>query len=235
MMGNIRNAFFSISLVGILFSCGGSGDSTPDPDPDPIVVNLPKKAQGLLPANGEPCSEFQDVSSEPSKAEIFFEWTSAEFADSYELKVFESQNEIFSQTLSATETKVVLDRGKSYSWSIISKNDDGETASDTFSFTAPGEPIGNYVPYAAEITVDFNSNSSEMNVSWQGSDEDGDELMFDVTISEDGAIIEEHVDLTVSTLDPIAVIVNTIYEIQVISKDGAGNFSVSETTAVFED
>jgi len=58
------------------------------------------------------------VSGEPLKVSVLFQWTSSEFADDYELKVFESQNEIFSETLASLEATVELDRGKSYSWSI---------------------------------------------------------------------------------------------------------------------
>lgn len=210
----------------------GSSSCEKPKDADAVVektpFNTPDMAQGTLPENGESCADVEAVSGEPLKVAVLFQWTSSEFADDYELKVFESLNEIFSDTLASLEATVELDRGKSYFWSITAKNGDGETVSSTFSFTTPGEPIGNYVPYAAVITVEFNTTTSEMEVFWAGSDEDGDTLMYDLVIKEDKKILMELSNLSTDSLDAIPFIPSSAYNIEVTSKDNFGNFSISK-------
>jgi hypothetical protein len=146
------------------------------------------------------------------------------------LEVFESDTEIGSVTVTTTTTELILEKGKSYSWTVTAINKNGETPSNTFSFTTPGEPIGNFVPYAAEISMHFNESSGELDISWVGNDEDGDSLTYDVIVKKNDAIIEEHSNLTVVALDSITAFGNTTYTVQVISKDPFGNFSVSSQT-----
>jgi hypothetical protein len=221
-----RNTLLLLMLITGLSSCEKSKDVDTVVEKEPI--NTPGMAQGTLPENGEPCADVEGVSGEPLKVSVLFQWTSAEFADNYDLRVFESQNEVYNETLTSLETTVELDRGKSYSWSITAKNDDGETVGSTFSFTTPGEPIGNYVPYAAVITVEFNAMTSEMGVSWIGSDEDGDTLTYDVLIKEDEKLLVEFTNLSVDFLDLIPFIPTSSYSFEVISKDNFGNFSISK-------
>ncbi len=230
MIQAFKKYIFLLLIVG-LGSCGGSDSSDPAPD----EPNFPGKAQGTLPANGEPCSEFEEVPGDPSKASIFFKWTSAEFTRDYELKVFEGQNEVLREIFTSLETSIVLDKGKSYSWSVTTKNDEGETSSDTFSFTTPGEPVGNYAPYAAEITISFNIATSQMSLSWLGSDEDGDSLTYDVSIWQDGELLVTFNDLLSGAVDNVAVVQQSQYDIEVTSKDGFGNFSISKTSKTFSE
>ncbi len=225
------NTVLSFILFIGLSSCGKPADSVVDKLP----TSTPGMAQGTLPINGEPCAEGEAISGEPLKVSVLFEWTSAEFAENYELRVFESQNAIYTATLTSLETTVELDRGKSYSWSISAKNGHGETVSDTFSFTTPGEPVGNYVPYTAEISVEFDVMASEMDVSWIGRDEDDDTLIYDVLVKEDGELLVEFTDLSADYLDPIPFVPTSSYDIEVICKDDFGNFSISNHSVMVPD
>lgn len=226
----IKIAKLNIVLL-IVLGVGLSSCEEPK-DMDTVAEKEPTKTpglvQGTLPKNGEPCSDVEAISGEPLKVLVAFQWTSAELANNYDLRVFESQNEIYIETLTSLETTVELDRGKLYSWSITAKNDDGQTESSTFSFTTPGEPIGNFVPYTAVITVEFNTTTSEMDVSWIGSDEDGDTLSYDVLVKEDGESLAEFTSLTVASLNSIPFIPNSSYSIEVTCKDDFGNFSISK-------
>lgn len=221
-----RNVFFLWMLVAVLSSCEKSKDADTVVEKEPI--NTPAMAQGTLPLNGEPCADVEGVSGEPLKVLVLFQWTAAEYAVNYELRVFESQNEIYSETLTSLGSTVELDRGKSYTWAVNAKNSDGETVGNTLSFTTPGEPIGNYVPYAAAVTVAFDEMTSEMEVSWIGRDEDGDTLTYDVLIKENENLIIEFRDLSVDSLDAIPFVPTSYYEIEVTSKDSHGNFSISK-------
>ena len=218
---------FGVTMIGILFSCGGGGGGE---EPPIEQKNPPAKAIGVLPANGEPCSDYEEVSGSDTKVLILFKWNAAQFAQSYEVVVSDGNNEIARKSVGTLETKIELDRGKTYSWQINSINGDGEATSNTNSFTTPGVPVGNYVPYAAEITIGFDTVNLEMTVSWVGNDADGDELTYDITVWENGSIILEETDYAQDSFDPITIKNGEIYTVEVISKDSFGNSSISTTS-----
>ena len=87
--------------------------------------------------------------------------------------------------------------------------------------------VGNYAPYAAEINVEFNTNTMEMSVGWVGSDEDSDALVYDVKVWEDNNLLLEEVEYSLDVLEPIIFMNTRKYSVEVISKDTAGNFSIS--------
>ena len=218
-----------IVLSSLLFSCSGSSDSAKEPIID--EVNPPAKAIGILPVNGEPCSDYEAVSGNDAQVNISFSWLEAEYAQNYELVVYEGGNEVSRNVINALNAKVSLNRGTAFTWNVIAKNSDGQTNSDTMSFVTPGTPIGNFVPYAAEINLVFDT-STDLNVSWVGKDEDGDVLTYDVVVKEEGETLAEFNDLSVETLDPIATSPNMLYTVQVVSKDAFGNSSISEFSAM---
>lgn len=214
--------------VVFLSSCGGGGGEQPPPEPEPSN-DLPLKVTGTLPVNGEPCSDYEEVPSDESKVLITFDWNEAQFADSYQLIVLDGSSEVFSNTYPNLGAQVELQRGKTYSWSVTSVNEFGETPGNTYSFTTPGIPVGNYAPYAAEINVEFHTDNMEMNVSWVGSDEDGDILVYDVKIMENNNILLEEADYSLDSLEPLQFISGESYSVEVVSKDTNGNFSISST------
>ncbi|MEO0902116.1 MAG: hypothetical protein AAFY00_08850, partial [Bacteroidota bacterium] len=149
--------------IGFLVSCSSGGDDNNTTERPPVnQTNLPGKAIGVLPENGEPCSEYEEVSNDDSKVSVAFQWNAANLARSYTLIINEGSDEIFRNSLNALQTEVVLDRGQTYTWLVVAINDDGETNGDTFSFTTPGTPTSNFAPYAAEITVEYDSPSSSL-------------------------------------------------------------------------
>lgn len=214
------------SLI-VLVSCGGGDESVGDDFMEPPTQNetLPTKSVGTLPANGEPCSDYEEVEGDDSKIVVFFTWNAAQFAESYVLTVFEDGSEVFSGSQTSLSANAQLDRGKTYTWSVTSVNSDGQTNGDTYSFTTPGIPVGNYAPYAAEITVTFDPEF--MSVSWIGNDEDGDDLTYDVTIFEGDEQILELNDISNTQIDPIDYMPNMEYMVQINSKDPLGSSSES--------
>ncbi len=225
-------------LMAVIISCsdGGSDGDGDDPETPPTQnENPPALAIGTVPANGEPCTDYEAIAGSDTAVLVAFQWNAAQFAEDYILTVFESGSQIFRETFTVLEANVTLDRGKTYTWTVTAVNGDGATTSDTYSFTTPGIPVGNFAPYAAVITATFDTLNSEMVVSWAGSDEDGDALTYDVGIFEEGISIFESTDLTVTSLDPIAVVSNTTYEIVVTSRDTSGNFSISRLSISFPE
>ncbi|MEM8846492.1 MAG: hypothetical protein AAGD17_05245 [Bacteroidota bacterium] len=234
-MADYKNIGFGwlMALMLALTSCGG-GDSAPSdeqpPDNQP-QPQAPAKAVGTLPANGEPCSDFEEIAGEATRISVLFQWNSAASAEDYTLNVLENQTVVSSQSTKSLSASVTLDRGKTYTWSVETSNEAGETTGDTYSFTTPGVPIGNYAPYAAEISVVFDAGSLQIQVSWEGSDEDGDELSYDVSITENESLLFEDFDLSANSIAPITYNPSSTYGIEVVSKDGSGNFSISRISA----
>lgn len=213
-------------MVFLFLSCSSSGDETPPPTP-PENLTPPAKTIGVVPENGEPCADYTEVDNDDSKVLIYFKWNAAQNAENYNLVILEGSSEVFSSTLNVLETEVQLDRGKTYSWFLNSINEDGETKGDTYSFTSPGTPVGNFAPYAAEITVTFNT---QMSISWVGSDEDGDELTYDIVVKNDELILTQETDFSDTSINPLDFEPGAVYDVEVISKDPHGSASISKTT-----
>ncbi|NAY92637.1 hypothetical protein GTQ34_11980 [Muricauda sp. JGD-17] len=226
-----------LQLFCLLLSCSSGDDNTAPPptnqNPPPVnQTNLPGKAVGELPENGEPCSDYEEVTGDDTKVSVAFSWSAAQFADNYILVINEGSNEVFRNTFVSRGIRVVLDRGKTFTWRVISANEDGQTNGDTYSFTTPGTPVGNFAPYAAEITVAFNQASSEMVISWIGNDEDGDELTYDARVFEESELFYESFDLIETTIPPLAFVPFATYAVEVVSRDTFGNFSVSRVSFI---
>lgn len=220
--------FTGLALVFVfLNSCD---KSTPAETEKQIDKPVPTKATGTLPANGEPCSEFEPIPNDDTKVSILFKWNTAQNAVNYELKVLLGNGQAATTTVGAQEATVTLHRGKTYTWTVTSKNESGSTVSDTYSFTTPGLSEGNYAPYAAEISTEFEPVAQLLTVNWTATDEDGDSLIYDVIITENETVILEETDLLNKSITGIGYIDDANYTIMVVSKDGTGNFSVSEVS-----
>ena len=218
--------------LALIFLCLNACDkSTPEETEKQIDKSVPTKVTGTLPVNGEPCSEFEPIPNDETKVFILFKWNAAQNTINYKLDVLLNNQQVASATVAGLETTVTLDRGKTYTWTVTSKNEFGATESDTYSFTTPGLADGNYAPYAAEISTEFNTSAQLLTVTWIGTDEDNDLLTYDVTISENESVIIEETDIADNSISGIAYSSGTEYGIKVISKDNTGSFSVSEVTA----
>tara|TARA_R110002126_G_scaffold291738_1_gene456296 strand:+ start:5358 stop:6059 length:702 start_codon:yes stop_codon:yes gene_type:complete len=217
--------------LALIFVCLNSCDkSTPEETEKQIEKPVPTKATGTLPANGEPCSEFEPIPNNDTKVSILFKWNAAQNTVNYTLEVLLNNQQAASSTVGGLETTVSLDRGKTYTWTVTSKNEFGDTESDTYSFTTPGLAEGNYAPYAAEITTEFNTSAQLLAIKWVGTDEDNDLLTYDVIITENESVLFEETDLEDTSISGIEYISDTEYYIKIISKDSTGSFSVSEVT-----
>ncbi|MFA9187081.1 hypothetical protein AAGV33_07495 [Flavobacterium sp. FBOR7N2.3] len=228
---NIKTIFLFIGL-GLMVSCGSGGNDSPE---EP-VVNLPEKPALALPVNGETCSDFTVVANNDNKAEISFTWSATAHASSYVLKVTQSGTEITSQTLTGTNYKLILDKGKSYSWTVTAKNNDGENTSATHSFTTPGNPVGNYVPYAAVINFNVNSSTSMATLSWIGKDEDSNtnELKYDIEIKEDSNVLVSLTNQTATSVADFVAKLNSTYRIKINTIDKNGSYSSSVLSYTYQ-
>lgn len=229
------------TILTCIVSCskgGGPDDSiiTPDPEPDPITINLPNKPVTTFPVNGEVCSDFDSVANDNSKARIKFEWENATYANTYVLKVTESGNVVADVEIAATAYYVTLNKGKTFSWTITAKNDDGINTSQTNSFTTPGKPIGNYIPYTAVISFNINNTTNMASLSWVGSDQDSEpeDLVYNVLIKENDIEILSIDETTETSIDNFNVLLNSTYEIKINTIDKYGSYSSSKLIYIYE-
>lgn len=228
---NIKTILLFVGL-GLMASCGSGGSDSPD---EP-VLNLPAKPTLALPINGEICTDFSPVNNNDVKAEINFSWATTAHASNYILKITQSGTEILSQTITTTTHKVVLDKGKTYLWTVTAKNNDGENTSATNSFTTPGKAIGNYVPYAAVINFDINNSTSMATLSWIGKDEDSNmsDLKYDIEVKENNNVLISLTNKTQLSVPDFAVKLNSTYQIKINTMDKNGSFSSSVLSYKYE-
>ncbi len=215
-------------VLGLFASCGsGGGDTT---------KNIPATPALSLPLNGESCSSYTAVSSNSAKAEISFSWASAAHATSYTLVITQAGVEVANQTVTTNSLKVILDKGKTYSWTVTAKNKDGEKSSATYSFTTPGTPIGNYVPYTAVINFNVNSSTSMASLSWVGKDEDSNSssLKYDIEIKKDNVVIQSLTNQTSTSIADFAAVLNATYQIKINTIDNFGSYSTSVLSYTYE-
>lgn len=226
----ISQALALIILLMLVGACSSSSST------EEVEVMPPGKPNGILPTNGETCSDFIEVPQDETKAIILFTWGSVSNATGYVLEVFDGNVIQNSISASRTDVEATLDKGKSYTWTVTAENSAGQTKSDTMSFTTPGESVANYAPYAAEISTEFKSETSELIVSWSGSDQDGDALTYNILVKDSKGIdVVNQTGMAETTLDPIVVNLGETYSISVKSIDGFGNFSISVSSITIKN
>jgi hypothetical protein len=227
-----NNIYKVITIVMLLVFMSSCDDGGSEEEEMQLEKPTPTKAVGTLPANGEPCSDFEIIPNDDSKVSISFKWTSAQNTTNYDLIVLEGTSEVSNTTVDALQTNVTLSRGKTYTWRVVSKNENNSSISDTYSFTTPGLAASNYAPYSAEITVIFDTTAKLFNMKWTAVDEDGDDLVFDISISDEQNIIVEENDTSNLFINGTPYTGNTVYNFKVTAKDANGNFSISETSII---
>lgn len=215
----------------LIVSCGGGSDSIVE-----RKINLPGTPVLSLPINGETCGDYTVVAGNAAKAEISFSWATTAYATSYVLVVNQAGTEVVNQEITTTSYKVVLDKGKTYSWTVTAKNKDGVKASATNSFSTPGTPVGNYVPYAAVINFSVNRNTSMATLSWVGKDEDSNasELKYDIEIKKDNTVVQSLTNQSQTSVTDFAAILNATYQIKINTIDKYGSYSNSVLSYTYQ-
>ncbi len=214
-----------LAVVPIL-SCGGSGgDDSPDP-----VVPAPMVASLLLPANNELCTEGILVSDTHSL--INFQWEPSQHTDSYTLYLKNLQTGTeSSNSTTATEIELTLERGMPYSWYVVSKTEGStETASSgTWRLYNAGPPNTNYAPFPPhdpQPKMGATVAPGQLELNWESLDLDGDTLSHTLYLD---TVNPPSTNLggTQEQSFTVQVDSDTVYYWQVVCKDSAGNVSES--------
>jgi hypothetical protein len=208
-------------------------------DDDAQVVNdvVPGAANLVLPQDNTEC-EIGDVVA--NMAEVAFEWSEANDADTYDLIITNLNTQEITQrpNLNATAIVVRLERGNPYTWRVISKNDGEETtASEPYRFYVAGEPGSNNVPFPASLMAPASGAmvtpvDGKVTLEWEAAetDTDGDALtytLFADTVDGDQEPPEEWKGLTETSLE-IQVDPNSVYYWHVETTDSK-NTAISNT------
>lgn len=156
---------FLISLL--ILSCSKKDDGP----------SVPRPTQLQLPLNNSICNG----SDNGTTVNVNFNWLVVDSATSYRIEIFNATGEmIFNQTTLNTSLEVTLNKNLSFSWNVKSINEVGESNSNSFVATTPGESIPNRIPFIHSIVLDKENNLIQVLVQ----DHEDDALIFDAYIAE---------------------------------------------------
>ena len=234
-MNNILKYFSFLFTLTLIIGCGGGGgeEGGGDTGGGDVTVNPPAKSTLSAPANNKTCETGTSVSS--TQSDVDFTWGVSADTDSYDLKITDLNSSVATNKtgLTTTSTKVTLDKGVPYSWTVTSKSTKSSviTPSDTWKFYLAGTGVANYAPFPADLKAPSSGSTvkrtdGKATFTWEGSDPDsGDTLAYTLYVdTTDGkqTPASAQTDLSVLTLD-VALDAATTYYWRVKSSDGTNS------------
>ena len=175
--------FSALLITGLLLSCSAEDDGKEIPE----APAAPGAAVLILPANNEICEEGQVISSTTST--VNFSWSASSNTTSYDLLVTHRNGFSNKTSVSATSHTLNLERGKSYSWKVISKNSGlSTTDSSTWQFYLAGEAEENVAPFSATAVSPTPGATAiptdgKVIIKWEATDPDDDTLTYTLMVS----------------------------------------------------
>ena len=234
-MNNILKYFSFLFTLTLIIGCGGGGgdEGGGDTGGGDVTVNPPAKSTLSAPANNKTCETGTSVSS--TQSDVDFTWGVSADTDSYDLKITDLNSSVATNKtgLTTTSTKVTLDKGVPYSWTVTSKSTKSSvtTPSNTWKFYLAGTGVANYAPFPADLKAPTSGSTvkrtdGKATFTWEGSDPDsGDTLAYTLYVdTTDGKQTPSsaQTDLSVLTLD-VALDAATTYYWRVKSSDGTNS------------
>ena len=232
--------YFIFFILILQYSCGG-GDSSDENISVPVTVtpepiDPPAAATLIFPKKDEVCEPGRSESE--TKAKINFQWNSATNADSYDLKInnLDKNSTIEISDVTGTSNEVSLDKGTPFSWQVKSKRSGtSETSiSSSWKFYLSGDGLTNHPPFPSKLLspksgTSFSSSTTNVQLSWEGSDPDNDSILFTLFIDDQDGLQDppsSQNDLDVNTKS-IEVESSTTYYWRIKASDTNGNSSYS--------
>ncbi|WP_298486649.1 hypothetical protein [uncultured Maribacter sp.] len=223
------NYLYSIFFLVFISSCTPSSS---DPEPE-VSIEDPVAATLIFPDDNTECNEGTVLSDTESK--VVFLWDTSEYTDSYQVVLKNMLTDSIVNFDAFTNSKeIILERGVSYQWNVISKSiiSENTASSETFQFfnAAPGEV--NHVPFSAEAIAPENNSlvtadEGNVNLEWQAIDIDDDIKDYEVFFgTQDGSLLSQ--GITNSSSLVVDVISGNKYFWKVKTNDEKGNSSISE-------
>jgi hypothetical protein len=226
-----HSAYIAI-VVLFLWAC--------DPDLD-IALDLdsgiqPSAVELIFPEDVSECTT--GISLSESESEVVFEWAPAIVGDRYILTLINLETSAV-QTFETQDVTlpVILQKSTPYRWLITTTltGSRKSTDSEEFVFFNAGPGSASYIPFPARNIAPgngqvFPSGQAQVSLIWESADLDDDIREYDVYFGNQNPppLLQE--GISESSLPALAVSSGTYYW-QIITRDRAGNESISE---VFE-
>ena len=83
-------------------------------------------------------------------------------------------------------------------------------------------------------SLTFDTTNDLLTLQWEASDEDGDNLTYDVIIFENDSEIYNEINLSTSEVSNIPIIVGGVYYAEIAVKDGVSTTSTSSQEVTYE-
>ncbi len=215
----LDNSFLILLLLAI--ACEKEVIITPDP---PLLLG---------PQNNNSCTSDTFITSQTSQ--VNFRWQAALNADEYELVIrdIETNSDIQLNTI-RTFSYVVLDRGKQYSWWVISKYNADQTFSKSrvWTFYLEGSQKSSHFPFPANLLNPKSNEQISLNdgkyiFRWETTDLDEDIIEYDIYLGTDpGELTLLAEKLSLNSIE-LSLNSNQFYYWKVITRDSEGNVSIS--------
>lgn len=227
----MKNKLFIFSIIVLLLGC-----EKDDPRPETRQATL-EAVTLVFPLKNSECNVGRDITD--STSTVRFEWRSALNADEYELVLTNlATDEVSNYTTAQDTIPIVLQRAMPYSWYVISRSSEADSAaqSSVWNFYNSGDGIQSYAPFPAEIitpkmSASITAPSGTITLDWEGNDVDDDIVGYDVYFgtTDPPSLFES--DLSESDLNGVQVDPDVIYYWSVTTKDAFGHQS---STRVFQ-
>jgi len=224
----MRRAILSVSVILMLFGCGGKSSTSP-------TNTVPVAAVLSAPAQNSICITGTSVSS--TESSVTFTWAAATNADNYELYI---KNLITATTatqanITATTATVTLLKGTPYSWYVVSKSSKSTTTaqSNIYKFYNAGDGVVSYAPFPATIVAptfaqNVTAAAGTITLTWTGTSVNtGTIASYDVYFGTSANPPVYVTAITSSFLNSVVVTSKTTYYWKIITHDIAGNTSDS--------
>ncbi|WP_034256977.1 hypothetical protein [Arenibacter latericius] len=193
-------------------------------------------AVGLVfPENNSECSEGTIIDDKNSS--IVFKWDPSENTDTYTLQLKNLNTGITSVfPMNTTEKSVTVERGVPYSWEVISTSNSSTEVvkSETWQFYSAGDGISSYAPFPAQLIspiyeAQITPTNNLVNLSWSGSDVDGDIVGYDVYFGDTETTEPFQTLVQENKLENIKVTSGTTYYWKIRTHDSQGNSSTTNS------
>jgi len=223
-----RNIIFMMLLA--IYACSKSGDGEPIDEPTPNPMNsAPTVPLKVSPSNGLLCTEIP----------LSFEWQSSSDSDgdaiSYEIEISKDaqfSDVVINRTVSSTSISVELEKGVEFSWRVraIDSKNVLSSYSTIWSFLTEAEGTSNYAPFTPTLVSPLLNTKvlgNSVNLEWQSSDVDADELLYDLYFGKSNppSLITE--GISTSNMET-EIDLGTTYYWQVRVKDQKGGEAIGQ-------
>ena len=218
--------FFLLAII-MVTSCSKEDNQT-----DVIGEVLPTAATLVYPNNNTECNDGIIVSD--TETDVLFKWEEATNASSYVL-IITNLNDATSREIKTISNEVLIRvlRGTPYSWVVKSKANIGnETAdSEMWRFYNAGLPEESHPPFPAQAVnpkMGASIDSGDLTLQWEATDVDNDIASFTVLLDTNNSPVAEVGNPSTNSLN-VTVTSGIVYYWKVITTDGLGNESYSQT------